>query len=525
MHGDQGLCAFCGTAIERPKTAQSPHPARAPQAAPAVVAGPTIPRAAFAKPKRGNSCLGALIMLITLAAIGCGVGQAVTAGQLFSGVADALNGAGGLPAALSRIKLGPITELVTVLPRDGKGGDLLVYAYGISDSRYTVALIDGATQAARWQSQPLSKEAYQGRLVTGHNMVYLTDQERLIALRMSDGTQAWQSSLDVEPQTGCAECLRLIGNHLIVLEKNGGLQAFDAQTGKPAWSMRLTDQPRQLPVVSDRLVTTQPSEDKDGTIISFLDPATGKAALKLDPHCTKPNQFAELERPASDTPFMFSADGKTMYTVYGFFSKCAQAFDLTSGKPRWEVPIDDKLVPSSWYNTTTLLTEQELFFTKDDKILALDTANGDVHTLIENKDYRLRPLALHDSTLIVLAAPTWDSRRQALWGVDAASGERHWQEPLQAHELRQGSSSGDWDWQLTPSGLQVIQVLRDQAHLLVETLNPRTGDSASKQEIALTDLHSPSLYRALWTEDTAWLKLDSKVYAIDLATGKTVYQL
>jgi hypothetical protein len=109
--------------------------------------------------------------------------------------------------------------------------------------------------------------------------------------------------------------------------------------------------------------------------------------------------------------------------------------------------------------------------------------------------------------------------------VDATSGERHWQQPLQAHELRQGTSSGDWDWQLTPSGLQVIQVLRDEAHLIVETLNPRTGDSASKQEVALTDLHSPSLYRALWTEDTAWLKLDSKVYAIDLATGKTIYQL
>jgi hypothetical protein len=35
----------------------------------------------------------------------------------------------------------------------------------------------------------------------------------------------------------------------------------------------------------------------------------------------------------------------------------------------------------------------------------------------------------------------------------------------------------------------------------------------------------PSLFRALWTDDTAWLKLDNKVYAIDLATGKTAYQI
>jgi hypothetical protein len=29
----------------------------------------------------------------------------------------------------------------------------------------------------------------------------------------------------------------------------------------------------------------------------------------------------------------------------------------------------------------------------------------------------------------------------------------------------------------------------------------------------------------MWTEDTVYLKLDSQIYAIDLATGKLVYQL
>jgi outer membrane protein assembly factor BamB len=216
----------------------------------------------------------------------------------------------------------------------------------------------------------LSKEAYQGRLIAGRDLVYLTDQDRLIALRMGDGTQAWQAALEVERQNGCDECLRLIGDHVIVLEKSGGIR-----------------------------------------------------------------------------------------------------------------------------------------------------------TVIEDKEYKLRPLAVRDGTLIVLAAPDWDSRRQALWGLDAATGERRWQEPLQAHELHQGSSSGDWVWQLTPQGLVVAQVLRDEARLIVATLNPRTGASTSKQETELAGLHMPSLFRALWTDDTAWLKLDNKVYAIDLATGKTAYQI
>ena len=159
MHGDQGACAFCGTAIERPKPGRQPRPARSPQDDPTASLSPsiTIQRAVAVKPARGGSCLAALIALLVLAATGLGVGMAVTGGQLLKGIAGAVDGTVSLPAALSRIELGPITALAAVLPRDGAGGDLLVYTYGISDSRYSLALIDGGSQAPRWQSQPLSK--------------------------------------------------------------------------------------------------------------------------------------------------------------------------------------------------------------------------------------------------------------------------------------------------------------------------------------------------------------------------------
>lgn len=524
MQGDQGICAFCGTAIERPKSSKPPQPARPPQAEPAVWSSSsvTIVRAERAKTKRGSSCLGTLIMLLILAAVALGIGVALTGGRLITAIS---NGPGSIPAVLNQIKLGPITEMAAVLPRDGKGGDLLVYAYGVGDSRYSVALIDGASRAARWQSQPLSREAYQGVLVAGQDMIYLTDQDQLLALRLSDGTPAWQAALAVEPQTGCDECLRLVGGHVVVLEKNSGLQAFDAQTGKLAWSTRLAENTRRLPVVGERLVTTQPTEDKEGTIISFLDPATGKPALQLDTHCPEHNTFSEFERPRYDTPMLFSEDGKTMYTMYGFFAQCAQAFDLASGQPRWEKTMDDGLVPSSWYHNTALLTDKALYVNQNQMIWALDTADGGVRTLIEEQEHNLRPLALRDDTLIVLAAPTWDSQRQELWGLDAATGERRWQQPLQAQSLRQGSSSGDWDWQLTSKGLVIVQVLRDEARLIVETLDPRTGASSARQETELTDLTMPSLYQPMWTEDMVYLKLDSHIYAVDLATGKTAFEI
>jgi len=90
MHGDQGICAFCGTAIERPKSARSPQPVRPPQDQPPVWNGRsvTITRANLAKPKRGSSCLGTLIMLMILAAVGLAVGAALTGGRLLTAISS-----------------------------------------------------------------------------------------------------------------------------------------------------------------------------------------------------------------------------------------------------------------------------------------------------------------------------------------------------------------------------------------------------------------------------------------------------
>jgi outer membrane protein assembly factor BamB len=336
---------------------------------------------ARAKPQRGSSCLGTLIMLVILAAVGLVIGVSLMGGRLLTAISNNTGPISVLPTVLNQITLGPISKMAAVLPRDGKGGDLLVYTYGISDSRYSVALIDGASHTARWQSQPLSKEAYQGQLVAGQNMIYLTDQDQLLALRLSDGTLAWQAALAVEPQSGCDDCVRLLGGHVIVLEKNSGVQSFDAKTGKLAWSKRLNNNTRQLPVAGDWLVTTQPSQEKDGTIIAFLNPASGKPALQIDPHCPQPNTFSEFERPRADTPFLFSADATTMYAMYGFFSQCAQAFDLSNGETRWEVTMDENMLPPSWFNNTALVTDQALYVNQNNMIWALDTTDGSETTV------------------------------------------------------------------------------------------------------------------------------------------------
>jgi outer membrane protein assembly factor BamB len=527
MEGDRGICAYCGTAIERPKQAQAGRAAEWP---------PTpnpIPRAVRAAPpaapRRGVPPFAVFVLIIIAA-----LGGFLAASTMVSSRAPALPQADGpelqVPAvAVAPIVGGSVSDLAAVLPKDGPGGDPIVYLYhsgSDSQSFYTVARIDGATHETRWQSQPLSKDAYQGLLAAADGAIYLTDGDKLLALRQADGTLAWQAALDVEPQNACEQCLRVAGGRVLVLEKNGGLQAFDTQSGQLAWSTRLEDTPRELPVVGgDRLLAIRRSDDKNGQILTFLDAATGKQALQLDPRCPKANESFNDERPASDSPFLFSADGKAMYTMFGFFAKCAQGWDLSAAKPRWQVALDDRLVPSSWSLGEPLFTGDAVYVSNGRLLWALSTANGATRTLAEDKEYNLTPLAARDGMLIVQATPTWDSQRKFLWGLDAQTGERHWQVKLQGHEWIGQSSSGDFDFRLTPKGLVVMQVLRDDAKLIVETLNPRTGASVSRQENALADMHLPSLRRGLWSDDTAWLEIDSDIFAVDLASGKIAYQL
>jgi len=483
--------------------------------------------------RRRSSCSGVIFTLILLVVIGVFVGQAASRGRLLTQFLNLARGNGTIATAISqvsstavaRVSLSPITSIAAVLPRDGAGGDLLVYTYGVDDGRYKLALIDGRSRATRWQSAPLSKNAYQGRLVAGRELVYLTDQSDLLALSLRDGKPTWQASLVVEPPSGCDECLRLVGNRVIVLQKDGSLQAFDAQSGQLSWSIRLEGTPRSLPIAGDRLVALHTAAGKQELMIDFIDPASGKTTQQIAPHCPPAHASFGNEYPRADTPMLFNADGSALYLMYGFFKKCAQRWDIAAGQAQWEVPLDDQQVPAIWSDSLPLLTDQAIFASNQGTIWALDTSSGAVRTLVDEKEYTLVPLALRDGTLIAIAAPTWDSTRLALWGLDATSGERRWQVALNAHELNRLRAFGDWDWRLTPKGLVVAQVLRDQSQLVVQTIAPRTGVISGHHVTELTNTHMPTLQSITWADDMAWLKIDNNLYAIDLATGATAYHL
>jgi outer membrane protein assembly factor BamB len=528
MQGDAGTCAYCGTAVERPrKTGRVASGATSWSVAPT-----TYPTGTPYRPRRGVHPLLTLLLMFVTGVSGFIFGRALPAGApLGLGAPSSLVSATSIAApiqpllktaaAIASVEGGSVSEIAAALPRDGKGSDLIAYVYHSGDSRYTIALIDGGSHTPRWQSPMLSKEAYQGLLAVGDDRVYFSDKDQLFALSLRDGSQLWQAALTVEPSSGCEGCLRAVAGQVAVLEKDGSLQVFGGQDGKLAWETRLAKRPSKLQVAGDRLVIVDEQDKPERTTINFLDPRTGKPALQLEPICPPSPDINHEERPDSNSAMLFSADGKTMFIGYGFFTQCAQAWDLTTGKKLWETPLERDFSFGSWS-----VQANGSIFGGDGKLLwALDTATGKTRTVVTEKEYQLKPLALAGKTLIARAAPDWDSQRQELWGFDSATGERRWQIKLQAHDLLEGNSSGDWQARVTPAGLLVVQALADEPRLAVDVFNTDTGASLLHQESPLGSIGTPSLYGAVWGDDMAWFRIGGDMYAIDLANGNVAYKL
>jgi hypothetical protein len=219
-----------------------------------------------------------------------------------------------------------------------------------------------------------------------------------------------------------------------------------------------------------------------------------------------------------------------MYTTFGFFSKCAQRWDLAGGKLAWQTALGDDVVPSNWDATNSPnLSENALFFgnnsSDEGTLWAMDTASGKLRKVIAKKKYHFAPVAARDGIVMVLSWPNWDAKKLVLLGLDAKTGEQRWEFKPQAQDSRATDSHGHLDWRLTTKGLLLIQVLEDQQQLIVETLDPHTGASANKQTTALDGAGSHVFWSALWSSDMAWLDIGSSVYALDLATGATAYRL
>jgi outer membrane protein assembly factor BamB len=163
---------------------------------------------------------------------------------------------------------------------------------------------------------------------------------------------------------------------------------------------------------------------------------------------------------------------------------CVAAYDVTTGKQLWQhpqSPPDGELVPFTWTGehqsrdgAFLWTTDPSVKATSFHELWTIDPATGNPTRLAHETTYDLDPKGVVGGVAIVEAAPTYDSQKPEIWGIDLKTGQRLWQ---------QGSRvKGTIDKQAVGVGAGVVTVVSCEGTkggfhkpCYYETLDPRAG--------------------------------------------------
>ncbi len=406
------------------------------------------------------------------------------------------------------------------------------FPLGEGETENRILALRSAEPVMLWQSESLGKSVYRAPIMAGPDFVYALHEDKLWALHRADGQTAWTATLaDKVSFSVCPNCVRLLGIYLFTLSDDGTLQAYNAQTGAPAWKFQANqDSPRGLYVLGGRLAFIDQDENNHG-LLRLFDPASGKMET-VQPEC-RPDRNSRYASYASwTTPIYTSPDAASFYIL---FDECVQHWDAKTLKLVWSTTPADRF----YGEVFPLATEEAFYLGVQGKLVVFEAVTGKLQTLLEDKDYEFVALAVEGDTLIVRAIRTRGSQRSELWALDKSSDKRRWmvdlgESPsLDPPHASAGSISEDkpvWTWHITSKGLAILRFKAaedDVSHaILLETLDVKTGESSGQQEIRLgvdtIILSAPGF--TLWQGDTLWMPIEGKLLGFDAAAGKITYR-
>jgi len=395
-----------------------------------------------------------------------------------------------------------------------------------ADTR-SIGLVDPATGKLLWQAAKLSGVGNPEAVASGPDLIYVANATDLLAYHKSDGSLAWQAQMPDKLNYGASTILVTAGR-VITNNADQSIQAYDAGTGHQVWTKRLAGNDQTLRLMGTSLVVMDYTDSNSDYGLLFLDPATGTQQNVINPTCTNNNSTSNLD---IDSELLYDQAGNALYLIYDSSYGCVQRLDLASGKIAWEADSqnDFSLTPDDFQS---LMTDSTLYFNNGNDLMAVDKSSGTMKVLLTNPDYELLPLAMAGDTLIVRARRTRGTEIFQLWGVDAASGSQVWQVDTQGSSpidppnemagLIDDTSSG-WTWRLTSTGLVVAQFQAKPNQLVLETFNPSTGASLSKQAIPLKNISGdfyaiPTVFG--WVGNIAYLAIETNIYTLDVTTGQ-----
>lgn len=532
MTGVRTTCDYCGAVLEREKSAD-PEPAvfSRTQEAQVIVIQTGRTTTSVSRKSGGASCLSVLFILVLIVGIGGAVGWFRFREQL-SSLTDLtqLANLSQLEKITNTITVSSLTDVMLLSSGNEAEPDFLTYVYKTDAETYALTYVNTLSSTIRWQSPPL-KEWYSARVLQSPEVLYTSDETKLLALSRTDGKVLWQTSLADKLSPSCSNCFELLANRVVALVQGGTVQGFNAETGQLVWSKRLNFEPTgRLLSAGDQLLIFDRTADSRNNLITVVDPANG-------------NTVAELALSACDGrlfdlshPLLYNQKQSELYMISGNIigPACIQVVDIAGRQVAQEIVFEGVALPSDFSDfvseqSRALLTAEALYFSAQEQqdsgdgpglMVKVNLADKSWQALSPSPDYELVPLTATDNLLVVRATRSRGTERSELWGLDPASGEARWQYVLQTQRwFKEPGSGAGWDWHLTPAGLAVLQISSDPDQLLVEVLNPQTGVSAGQKTTPLADDY---LTNIAWTDNVAWLAL-RKIYKVDLQTGTVSY--
>jgi outer membrane protein assembly factor BamB len=515
-------CQYCNATIDNPKY-QPPQPVTSPPPSPPDRAKPRT----YHRPSRSSSCAepaGKFILLLAMLVFGGGTLLAL--------------------ALASRAK-GPILPAIFPLQIRGRGAQMLhavsgapqliAETYNVNKGSYAISRLDMASHEARWSALSQKDYLYLDALLTGDTNVYLVVKNRLIALQISDGRQAWEASLPGELPGGCKNCVSLQQGQLIVVTNDSSLGAYDALTGHQTWEKRFDNTGNTLYPLGDAVGL---SYSMDGVaVLGIFDVSSGNERLHIAPTCQPAGGMQDEMEVYSQILADAASPSAKAYFFFGFFNACVQRWDLSSGKMDWEYLDEDQDLGSP-DSSPVLAANDRLFFSLGDQLVSLDISSGAImQTLDETQDYGLVPLLVEGQRLIVRAKRSRGSDSYELWGYDLNSGKNLWKHPiLQGTPLDPpllgsvliDSDEPGWTYLQAPDGLWLITFRAQPNQVDLARVDLDTGEWTEQKSLPLGLATNTDSYqgpaRIASRDNLAWFTLEEDIYAIDPAGGAYAYR-
>lgn len=402
--------------------------------------------------------------------------------------------------------------------------DVISQFYNTNDETRLLGRVSRADGKLAWKTDPLPGDGYVDDMASDGERLYAAVEADLLAFNATDGHPAWKTTLPDKLDAG-DDNLIIQDGMVIVMTMDRSIQAYEAATGRQAWSRPLLGYARGLRVMGDWLMILDYVADGHDFNIFLLDPADGSEERVIFPACETENSWEEnLE---DESGIVYDTASNALYLFFGSSSGCIQRYDLGSGQFTWQTPSDEPF-STTFHGFHYFQSPSAIYFGNDNRLYALNKQSGTLELLLQDDAYEMAPLALSGDTLLTLARRTKGSERFELWGVDSASGKRTWQLiPENAHPIGSpyemsglvDKAESAWTWQLTPTGLRLIEFQANPNQLALTIYNPVDGSKVGEETVPIKDVAGDFYSVPVivgWHAGELYFTLEGQVYIVDV---------